>query len=64
MRAYTEPNVDTAEEVYQMRCRESIDRHMKARERVRAKEKELFDAETELLKATEQMQLLGVDYER
>jgi len=37
---------------------------MKATERVRALEKELFDAETELEQATEQMLLLGTDYER
>ena len=59
-----ECDIDTMVEVEQMKCREAIARHMKATERVRALEKELFDAETELLQATEQMQLLGTDYER
>jgi hypothetical protein len=59
-----ECDIDTMAEVEQMKCREAIERHMKATERVRALEKELFDAETELLQATEQMQLLGIDYER
>ena len=59
-----ECDIDTMAEVEQMKCREAIARHMKATERVRALEKELFDAETELLQATEQMLLLGTDYER
>lgn len=59
-----ECDIDTMVEVEQMKCREAIARHIKATERVRALEKELFDAETELLQATEQMQLLGIDYER
>jgi hypothetical protein len=37
---------------------------MKATERVRALEKELEQAENELEQATEQMLLLGTDYER
>ena len=59
-----ECDIDTMAEVEQMKCREAISRHIKATERVRALEKELEQAETELEQATEQMLLLGTDYER
>jgi hypothetical protein len=59
-----ECDIDTMVEVEQMKCREAIARHVKATERVRALEKELEQAENELEQATEQMLLLGTDYER